>query len=474
MFESDSDADLIDALSSASRAESAAIAHRFAAIGELDARRAVELAERALWTTDPFEAVAAELSAALNISRSRAGWQIRHARALRDRLPQIAAVFATGVIDLRMVAAIIARTDTVEETVWPQLDKALATQAVRWMKLSERKLNDRIDRLIAKLDPNGVRVPPAVDDKRFIQIQTDRPGTATVFGTVRAEDGAALDQRLDAVANTVCDRDPRTFEQRRTDALGPVARLQEWMPCQCGFQDCPVATEHKKAAAVVIHVLADQATLDGTSDAPGYLPGFGVQPADTIRELATTATLKPLTVPADQTDPGYRPSVALAEFIRWRDLTCRFPGCDAPAERCDTDHTVPYPAGPTHPSNTKLYCRPHHLLKTFHTGPRGWTDHQLHDGTIIFTSPTGHTYTTEPHGAALFPTLAQPTGELSLPEPQTPTTNRAIMMPTRKQTRDQDRADRINAERRQRAELNTEQQRQHQAWLAANYQPPPF
>lgn len=52
------------------------------------------------------------------------------------------------------------------------------------------------------------------------------------------------------------------------------------------------------------------------------------------------------------------------------------------------------------------------------------------------------------------------------------------MMPRRKQTRAQDRRDRINAERRQRLELNAElaaeQERQHQAWLAANYTPPPF
>ena len=48
------------------------------------------------------------------------------------------------------------------------------------------------------------------------------------------------------------------------------------------------------------------------------------------------------------------------------------------------------------------------------------------------------------------------------------------MMPRRKQTRDQDRRDRITAERRQRIELITEEKRQRRAWLAANYQPPPF
>lgn len=39
-----------------------------------------------------------------------------------------------------------------------------------------------------------------------------------------------------------------------------------------------------------------------------------------------------------------------------RDRTCRFPGCDRPAQFCDIDHTVPYPYGFTHPSNLKCLC----------------------------------------------------------------------------------------------------------------------
>ena len=75
----------------------------------------------------------------------------------------------------------------------------------------------------------------------------------------------------------------------------------------------------------------------------------------------------------------------------------------------------------------------------------------------------------------MFPALAVPTGELDIPATlQTPNTDRSAMMPRRKQTRDQDRRDRINQERRERTELIAEEERQRQAWLAANYEPPPF
>ena len=99
----------------------------------------------------------------------------------------------------------------------------------------------------------------------------------------------------------------------------------------------------------------------------------------------------------------------------------------------------------------------------------------MSDGTIILTAPTGHTYTTEPHGASMFSALDQDTGELNIP-PHTVwrETDRGLMMPRRKQTREQDRRDRINQERRERTELIAEEERQRQAWLAANYEPPPF
>jgi Domain of unknown function (DUF222) len=80
-----------------------------------------------------------------------------------------------------------------------------------------------------------------------------------------------------------------------------------------------------------------------------------------VRDLAASAKLKPLVVPTETApEPGYRPSAALAEFVRWRDLTCRWPGCDALVERCDIDHTAPYPAGATHASDLKAYCRTQH------------------------------------------------------------------------------------------------------------------
>jgi hypothetical protein len=213
---------------------------------------------------------------------------------------------------------------------------------------------------MANFDPAAVRVSPKAKDNRYIDIDPASPGAAGISGFVRAADGAALDQRLDALAATVCENDPRTKEQRRADATGPLARLEATLACQCGSEDCPAGAERDgaaAAAAAVIHVLAEQATLDGASESPGYLPGFGILPAESVRELAATATLKPLTIPSETPDPGYRLSAVTREFVAWRDLTCRWPGCDRPVAKSDVDHMVPYPAGVTHASDLKHYCR---------------------------------------------------------------------------------------------------------------------
>ena len=477
MFELFADAELIDAMGECTRDESAMIAQRLAAVGELDARRARELAECRFWRTDPLEEVAAEISAAQNISRGRARGQIHMARVLRDELPAVAAVFATGEIDYRLVDIVISRTENVAAERKRDLDAAVARHCRKWMRLSKPKLRDRVDLWVTKFDPDAVRVPPEVKDNRYVETGETSPGMTGIWANLNAADAAVFDARVDALAATVCDKDPRTKQQRRADAVAPLARYEATLACRCGLPDCPAAAERAAVSAVVIHVLAEQATLEGASDHPGYLPGYGILPAESVRELAAEgATVTPLTMPSDQCAKGYRPTAVQAAFIKWRDLTCRFPGCDKPVQACDIDHTKPYPYGATHPSNNKLYCRTHHLLKTFYAG-FGWKEQQLPNGVVVFTAPTGHTYTTEPHGGALFPALAQPTGDLpDVPVPAE-SAHRDAMMPTRRQTCEQDRQDRITKERRERQELNRQthqEESKRRAWLAANEKPPPF
>jgi hypothetical protein len=172
MFDNHSDAGLVDAITAAGRAQNAQCARELAAIGELYARRApADDAERFSWAVDAHENVVAEVAAALRISRGRARGRLRHAIALRERLPRVAEVFARGDIDFRLIAALVTRTDLVNDAeLIARIDAAVARHAPKWMRLSGPKAAERIDMWVTRFDPEGVRVPRPRNENRYVEI----------------------------------------------------------------------------------------------------------------------------------------------------------------------------------------------------------------------------------------------------------------------------------------------------------------
>ncbi|MCP9275512.1 HNH endonuclease signature motif containing protein [Mycolicibacterium arenosum] len=502
MFESKSARELIDTITARARASAAADAERYAAIAELARRRLRDGVEFEDAAADAVDGAAAEISAALNIGHGRALGEIEIATMLRDTFPRVNALFLQGVVTGRRVWILAKRTDlVVDPDVMAQLDRVLADRILGWGPLSEWKFEQLLDAEIARIDPAAVhRVREQVRDRDFVVGRHDGSGTVPYWGRMTGPDAAIAVTRIRRMARSVCPDDPRTFKQRRGDAHAALMAGSTVLACLCENPDCPAAEGDDAAAgSVSIHVITDRATLDTALGAcvdesdlhgprtvedeldemideveedaqhdadtrtddhveeppvpdPGpesrplaIIPGHGVVPPPLLADLiARGATIRPITSPGEEAEPRYRPSAATDHFVRLRDLTCRAPGCDRLAEFTDIDHTVPYPAGPTHAGGLKCDCRKHHLIKTFHAG---WSEVQLPDGTVITTTPTGHTYTTKPGITLLFPdadvtTPAPPAGPAPPPSPY-----RSMMMPRRKRTRAQAKAQRINAER---------------------------
>ncbi|CLT77578.1 Conserved protein of uncharacterised function. Member of Mycobacterium tuberculosis REP13E12 [Mycobacterium tuberculosis] len=390
------DAALLAAIEDCARAEVAAGARRLSAIAELTSRRTGN-DQRADWACDGWDCAAAEVAAALTVSHRKASGQM-HLSLTLNRLPQVAALFLAGQLSARLVLIIAWRTYLVRDPeALSLLDAALAKHATAWGPLSAPKLEKAIDSWIDRYDPAALRRTRISARSRDLCIgdPDEDAGTAALWGRLFATDAAMLDKRLTQLAHGVCDDDPRTIAQRRADALGALAAGADRLTCGCGNSDCPSsAGNHRQATGVVIHVVADAAALGAAPDprlsgpepalapeapaTPAVKPpaalisGGGVVPAPLLAELIRGgAALSRVRHPGDlRSEPHYRPSAKLAEFVRIRDMTCRFPGCDQPTEFCDIDHTLPYPLGPTHPSNLKCLCRKHHLLKTFWTGWR--------------------------------------------------------------------------------------------------------
>jgi hypothetical protein len=476
MFDSDASA-LLTRIGDAARAEAQAAAARLVAIGELFRLRWAQHGGREHWASDTCDEVAAEIAAELSTSVAMGHSNLRYARAMYERLPRVAAVFAAGDIDFRLFRTIVFRTDLViDADALAAVDTQLAIKAPRWPSMTSWKLSTEVDRVVAKIDRDAVRRSREDAADRFLEVTPIEPGKALVNGNVFATTGQALDRRIDELARTVCPGDPRTLRQRRADALGALAAGQDRLACGCDKGDCPAASAPRQPSSVVIHVVADPSTVDGSGAAPGFLYGDGIIPAEMVCELAKTAKLQPISTPVSP-EPGYTPSRALAEYVRARDLTCRAPGCDRAATLCDIDHTVPRAAGgATHPANLKCLCRQHHLLKTFW----GWQDKQLADGTVIWSVPNGRTHVTTPGSAVLFPGLCagvDPPPAIAKPDAQRG--DRHAMMPRRARTRAQNRTERVGAERRHNRSTREARRRY---WQYAHFgprdasddEPPPF
>jgi hypothetical protein len=487
------------------RVESAACARRLAAMVTMldDAYAASGSAERDQWCLDNWAAVCAHIGAAQRITSGVASGLLLVGTALRDRFPKVAAVFAAGLISYQLVRAIVHRsTNVTDPDALHALDAALAQALQTWEPMSLDTTDKAIDAFIARFDPHAVRRTQTRARGRSVDVVVeDGSGLASLFGTLFATDAKALDGRLTALADTVCRADPRTKDQRRADAMGALAHGADRLACLCDTDDCPAA-DTPPSSGVVVYVIAHQDTIDGTTDT-GPAPEVAPVPDDadlaideaagldgppppmftkplrdlTLAEAMSTpvghlASIRPAAMMGGQFLPGaitrraalnatltmvlhpglapperrYRPSQKLADFVRCRDLTCRFPGCTEPATNCDVDHTIPWPYGPTQASNVKCLCRKHHLLKTFWGGEGGWRDRQEPDGTVIWTAPDGRTHATTPGTRLLFPELCEPTAP-AVATGTAPAHTTGLTMPRRRNTRAEARARRINDER---------------------------
>jgi hypothetical protein len=292
-----SDVDLVEVMSEATRDESTGIAQRLAAVAELFVRRCGVLAgiwnlhrvrlrengDHAAWAVDTWDAVAAEV-AALYIPLMLGGSFVRLANAMHERLPLLGMVLAAGDIDYRSFQTMVYRTDLITDPdTLAVVDGELASRAPRWSAFSQGKLGREVDRIVAKADRDAVRRrKERVDDREVVVVDTG-DGMPPVCANIFAADGRAFEQRLDALAATVCDADPRTKQQRRADVMGAMAAGADRLGCQCGKPHCPAGGK-AHAVQVVLHLVADQATIDGTSDKPGYLAGCGdLIPAESLR-----------------------------------------------------------------------------------------------------------------------------------------------------------------------------------------------
>ncbi len=207
----------------AARVVNQAAAAELVAMGDLFAYRLVRGGEAEDWAIDTTKAVSGEVAAGLKITQGRAETKLRYARAMRERVPQVGAVFQAGDIDFEAFSTIVFRTDLIEDPdVLAAVDAKVAAKVTRWPSMSRGRLSQKVDAIVLRADADAVRRRKEVQNERQVWIGAEHDGMCSIEGRVRTTDAHALDQRLSALAATVCANDPRTRDQRRADALGAL------------------------------------------------------------------------------------------------------------------------------------------------------------------------------------------------------------------------------------------------------------
>ena len=354
-------------------------------------RLIASLAQRRAEPGSVTDWAADEIGTALHLSTGTAAGRTQLAGALRDRLPDTLALWEQGRLDQRRVAAICDATAAlapehaiaVEARVLPRAPEQTAAQ-----------LRASLKRAIIGVDPDGATERHEVARKgRRVAVNPEDDGMASLWALLPAPDAVASFEWLTRLARGLGAADPRRMDERRADLLADLltGRLRH------ADQVLPTPVNPGKP---LVQVIVPLDALRGTTDEPAELLGYGPITAAAAREFAAGAVWRRLVADPlsgallDHGRTTYTPPVALAEFVKARDVHCRFPGCRRAVANGELDHLHPYSAGGTNSAHNLVgFCVRHHHLKH----QAGWQVRALPDGGLEWITPTGHSHVTRPH-----------------------------------------------------------------------------
>lgn len=345
-----------------------------------------------------------EVAVALRLSRPAAGARLHTAIEL-TRLPATATALRAGELDVPKVRAVVDAVAVLDDPTAAAIEARVLPRAVHQ---TVGQLRASLSRAVLAADPAAAEARHArAVAGREVTVRPLADGMAELSAFLPADSAVAVYSRLDKLARTAPAGDPRPMDARRADALVAAVLADTTAPSHDATDGqaadrLPVRDGRSDGGRTLpratVHVLVPAATALGAGDEPGDLAGYGPVPGSMARRLAGRGTWRKVTtdpetgVVLDVGRTAYTPSAALADLVRSRDRTCRFPGCRQPARRCDLDHVVRWPDGPTDAVNLAALCRHHHRLKH----RTRWTVRAGPDAELEWTAPTGHRYVTSP------------------------------------------------------------------------------
>ncbi|WP_395658652.1 DUF222 domain-containing protein [Nocardioides sp.] len=314
------------------------------------------------------EAAVAEFALAVGRTTDSGRHLLGDAVELRYRLPRLWARVVAGEVAVWKARKVAQATTSLPADAAAAVDQRLAWCAHR---CSFAEIERQVEKARLEYDPDAAeeRRVAALEKRRFdIDLDHATPeGLVHVEGELDLADAVALEEQIRAKAATLDLQLP--LDVRRSMAAGMLG-----------------TGDQSREVVVYAHVRPGQATVDVDNTRSSITPQHL---KDWCQQAGTKVTVRPvIDLNAELTTETYRPTEVMKEQIGLRDRQCCFPGCTRPARRCDSEHQVPWPEGPTASSNLAPACRTHHRLKTH----AGWDYQRVTGVGFVWTTPMGRTY----------------------------------------------------------------------------------
>jgi hypothetical protein len=345
-----------------------------------------------------------EVALALRVPERSAEALIEESRMLGDRLPLTMAGLRAGDFSYRHAKSIVSHAQSLPDSVHAAFEAAVVGSAAT---LTFSQFDEKARKTRERMDSSTIveRHQKSVADRESF-FEPARDGMSWVHLYSPATVGLAIYNRADEMARSMQGPDEeRTLTQLRHDVMADLL-LDGAVGDRPEFGIRPSVVVTVPALAVLGHSSRKDAATNDEPDLP-ILEGYGPIDIDTATRLAGAAKswLRVLTHPETGAmlsvgRDHYAVPAALRAFLQLRDGTCRKPGCNRPAIRCDIDHTEEWQhGGQTAHDNLAHLCQMHHDEK-HHTAV---TITHLPNGDLEWTTSSGRTYISEPENR--FPTV---------------------------------------------------------------------
>jgi hypothetical protein len=308
-------------------------------------------------------------------------------RALQH-LPAVQQAFAAGAISAEAVAAIapVATPTRLARAAEQDIDVAeiAATLAVLATEVSHHRLREAVGFYTRHLDPDGAEPDPT--EGRSFTMSRLLGGAFSGSFVLDAVGGEKVATAIESIAAASrCAGDTRTAAQVRGDALVQLCDLA------LASGQLPILRTVKPHVGVLIGI-EDLVNHDPGPDAATTGTGAAISAAR-ARWIACDATVGRIVVGPDSVplDMGRDQRVApphLRRAVEFRDQSCIFAGCEAPAWWCEVHHVLHWgDGGETCLENSALLCERHHG--------------KVHHGFSIVRDPDGRWHTYRPDGTEI-------------------------------------------------------------------------